>query len=166
MYRRRRRVASRAVKAVRYSNETYCQSVPSTVGVGDWNSSIAICMVPATQTAGMRKAKNFTLSMQYIDLKAPLAFALVYVPQNQDPQDINRAVWSETATAPTSLYEPNQNVIMQGLVPLESNGRIEFKTRLARNLNSGDSVFLVLRTIADITTSPTFSCQLNFAICY
>lgn len=168
MYRRRssRRSVVRSVKPVKYSNETYCQSVPSTIPVSIWNNTVTINLVPSSATAGMRKAKNFTLSMQYTPFTAPVAFALVYVPEGLDPQELNRAAWSDEQTSPVSLYEPNQNVIMQGLLPVECNGRMEFKTRLARNLNSGDSIFLLLRGIADITTSPSFSCQLNFAICY
>lgn len=167
MYRRRsRRSVVRTVKPVKYSNETYCQSVPSTIAASNWNNSLFINLVPATQTAGMRKAKNFTLSMQYTSFEAPVAFALVYVPQGQNPSELNRAAWAAQSTAPTSLYEPNQNVIMQGLLPPECNGRQEFRTRLARNLNSGDTVYLVLRAIDDLTTTPAFACQLNFAICY
>ena len=62
--------------------------------------------------------------------------------------------------------EPNQNVIMQGLLPLTSNSRQEFRTRLARNLNSGDTIFLCLRPVIDITNIPDLTAQLNFAICY
>ena len=161
------RRGTRSVKAVKYSNETYTQSVASNSGLlGDWNNSIPLNLVPATQTAGMRKAKNFTLSMQYTPFDAPVAFALVYVPEGQEPQPINRAAWSTSETAPTSLYEPNQNVILQGLLPTTCNGRLEFRTRLARNLNSGDTIYLVLRSIDDFTEAPAFSCQLNFAICY
>ena len=155
------------MKAVKYSNETFTQSVAQSAGlVADWNNSIALNLVPATQSAGMRKAKNFSLSMQYTPFDAPVAFALVYVPEGQEPQSINRAAWSTSETAPTSLYEPNQNVILQGLLPTECNGRLEFRTRLARNLNSGDTIYLVLRSIDDFSTGPAFSCQLNFAICY
>ena len=166
MYRRRRAIRSRSVKSVKYSNETYCQSVPNTVPVSNWNNTLALNLVPAADTSGMRKAKNFTLSIQYADLTSPLAFALVYVPEGQQPNTLNRAAWANQATSPVSLYEPNQNVIMQGLCPLDSNGRLEFKTRLARNLNSGDSIYLLCRTVTDITTGIDFTCQLNFAICY
>ena len=167
MYRRRRYSrGTRSVKSVKYSNETYCQNVPNTIAVADWNDTLMLNLVPAAPVAGMRKAKNFTLSMQYSGFQCPIAFALVYVPEGQAPQQINRAAWSESSTAPTSLYEPNQNVIMQGLLPVTSNSRQEFRTRLARNLNSGDTIFLCLRPIQDINATAQFTAQLNFAICY
>ena len=55
---------------------------------------------------------------------------------------------------------------MQGLIPPTCNGRLKFLTRLACNLNSGDSIYLVLRSIDVMTNAPAFSYQLNFAICY
>lgn len=179
MYRRRRysRVP-RSVKSVKYSNETAIQSVPQSTAPGVWNAGLAVALVPSVNSAGMRKAKNFTLSFQYQfhfqDLGVPINFALVYVPEGQVPGTLGRAAWSNNS-APVSLYEPNQNVILQGLLPATCTGRMEFRTRLARNLNSGDAIYLVMRPIDDLSTQASESgeyqgiglcAQLNYAIAY
>lgn len=169
MYRRRSssRRYNRRIKTVKYSNET--QSVS-----GNWiipeggDQNLAINMIPAIAQQGVRKCKNFELSMVSEPWSnedtAPVFWALVYVPQGTSPSQIQ--VGSSTNTA--SMYEPNQNVIMTGIWPSNLTSMYKVKTRLARNLNSGDSIYLVLRNAGDIeeNASKPYAISCNYAISF
>ncbi len=149
-----RRSYGRPVKTVKYSNET---SQLRSVFLTDTGSvanpmNQAVVAIPPADIQGLRKAKNFTLRLQY-QIRgsfnqpnvAPIYWALVYVPEGQTAQNINIAgsqSVGQDPMAPVSFYEPNQNVIMSGVItpdqPVQTN-----RTRLARNLNSGDTIQLV-----------------------
>ena len=163
MYRRRRSF-SRRIKSVRYSNETmnYINNVQS-MPAGNTFEANGI-LIPSVANQGTRKVKNFDLQFMYGTLPAPTAFCLVYVPEGQNPSAMTLSAGGD----PASLYEPNQNVIMSGILPPEANTTIHFRTRLARNLNSGDTIQLVLKTIdgASQEISFGFYAQLNYAIAY
>lgn len=175
-----RRISRRSYSGIRrgpkYSNETSLQTVPSSKTIGDWDNQINMCMIPPSQNQGMRKAKNFTLTLTKTDsdgaLTTPIAWALVYCPNSVTPSNINIANWTATNSSPVSFYEPNQNVIMSGVLPANSNASAVFRTRLARNLNSSDTIFLVLTNVltdAQHTANPcnfSVSASLNYAICY
>lgn len=168
MYRRRAssRRYNRRVKTVKYSNETSSVSGDWTIEGGDQN--LALNMVPAIAQQGVRKCKNFELSMVGSpwsdESSVPVFWALVYVPQGTNPSSIN--IGAESTTA--SLYEPNQNVIMTGIWPSNLTTMYKVKTRLARNLNSGDSIALVLRTASELAddTTKSFAISLNYAISF
>ena len=148
-------------KAVKYSNETsvssfsfwcdYSNGQPTGKHVLD----NIVLLIPATSIQGMRKAKNFTLRMT-TNAVNPMLFALVYVPEGTHPSKIT--VDSGPADTPFShitssdLYNPNQNVIMSG--EIVANMQNNFKTRLARNLNSADSVCLVIKSQFPETVDP------------
>lgn len=194
MARRYRRYRPRrALKTARYSNET----VPMTQGVlltsqtaenviTDYfnnENNIAVEVVGATTAQGMRKVKNFTLNMVIVgstasgiyavqnNFLAPVYWALVYVPQGQDVSDVT--------PGGVSLYEPNQNVIMSGILQPNDNV-ITKRTRLARNLNSGDKIYFcyVLKYLADpldetgtdqnrqLPFQVSIQGTCNYAICY
>ena len=154
-YRRRRYAIARPLKTAKYSNETYAGEVH--LNTNQLRASMVI--VPETQILATRKVKNltirlnvaqisFTLHGQATDLSshdAPfnVLFAAVYVPQGTTPDVLHIAnvPTQGTVTTAVSLYEPNQNVIMSGMInPYQPT---TVKTRLARNLNSGDQVYLV-----------------------
>lgn len=162
MPRRVRRAASRRTyKVQKYSNETVSYTVNLQKLAGQKVSNYYI-VVPASTIFGVRKTKNYTL---YIDIcsqdndPATLCWALVFVPSGQQPGQINFSDQNITA-----YYEPNQNVIASGIASNKELVRV--KTRLARNLSSGDYVALILcappfsNYIADIT----FTC--NYAIAF
>lgn len=162
MPRRARRAASRRTyKVQKYSNETvsYTLSIQKVAGNKASNSYI---VVPASTIFGVRKTKNYTL---YIDLStqdnaaATLCWALVFVPSGQQPGQINFSDQNITA-----YYEPNQNVIAAGIATNKELVRV--KTRLARNLSSGDYVSLVICAppAAQYTGALTFTC--NYAIAF
>ena len=181
-HRRRRYALSRPVKVTKYSNETFGSQfdMDNVSGVVGSHGSFELPVVPDSRgVLGTRKCKNFTLRIgvnqtTIIDgtgvqpdelITARIAFALVYVPEGTNPSDIQFGVGQNAL----SLYEPNQNVIMAGIV--DSQQTYSFKTRLARNLNSGDQIFLLFADLTavgaatDSTSTPvTFS--LNYAISF
>ena len=89
-----------------------------------------------------------------------MLWALVYVPSNTTPSEMG--LFGD----PHSVYEPNQAVIMCGLYDPESPGNTaKCSTRLARNLNSGDSIAFVYRFSND-TAPVSIQFTLSYAICY
>ena len=95
-------------------------------------------VVPASPTQGMRKVKHLTISLTTVDGVTALFWALVYVPEGYSVNPLN--------TNPgASLYEPNQFVLNSGIVD-PSAGPIRISSPLSRNLNSGDSIWLVVGT--------------------
>lgn len=130
-------------------------------------------MIAPIQSQGMRKAKNFTLSISSSPFYngtddseeyTPIAFALVYVPQGTNPSSITLG----TESAAASLYEPNQNVILSG-VYTAGDSALRIRSSLARNLNSGDSIVLCMKFInqsGPTWASNTLFAQLQYAIAY
>lgn len=138
---------TRRVKTVKYSNETYNYAGSYTVNNASQKNSWSETLISAIDQQGVRKCKNFELSLTGTPFTAgdtiahaPMFFALVYVPQGTEPSQIS--IGNPDACA--SLYEPNQNVIMCGVWPSDLTAPFIKKTRLARNLNSGDRIVLVM----------------------
>ena len=106
----------------------------STANAGYYQSGQVV--VPATTTQGMRKVKHLTVSMTAaLETTTPFFWALVFVPQGYNAN----VLFSEAG----SIYEPNQFVMACGLVDPDA-GPIRIRSPIARNLNSGDSVQLIL----------------------
>lgn len=165
-------------KKVRYSNETTAINVQGTIA-GNSNPVFptiddkkGVVLVQAATLQGTRKVKNMLLSISSIGNKVPILCAIVYVPQGTEATTLQSSATNQRAGA--SLYEPNQNVIMQFVLNPTNPDTMQgcnvqhFKTRLARNLDSGDSVVLVctpaytMTTDQDVRISGTF----NYAISY
>ena len=115
MYRRRYRVPrsySYRAPRTRFSNETMnSTNTLNFTGTGTTNIN-PIVLVPSISQQGVRKTKNYTLSLycsQIGENSVPLQFVLVYVPEGTNPS----ALQIGTDQATSSLYEPNQNVILQ-----------------------------------------------------
>lgn len=169
----------RSLKSVRYQNQTWSITFGNNTsgsgalsplpngdgyywGIGD--------VVPATSVAGMRKVKNFTVTITGQEggtaVNYPTYWLLVYVPEGQN------------AAAPTlgygtagSIYEPNQNVIMSGVVNFNDTSVVRTRNRLARNLNDGDSIQLLIVTYPTQTGTATtpdkiFGMTINYAITF
>ena len=98
----------------------------------------SIPIVPATDVQGMRKVKHLTLSFSSAS-DTRLCYVLVFVPQGYDPNPIR----IPNLGYATSLYEPNQYVMSSGTLDF-SGGPLRIRTPLSRNLNSGDSIHLIL----------------------
>nr|DAW44368.1 MAG TPA: hypothetical protein [Circoviridae sp.] len=150
----------RPLKTVKYSNET--SNITSTFSISQ-GAQINAPLVTASSIQGIRKAKNFSLKILYAGT-APLMFVLIYVPQGQDVKAITRGTYQ----APASLYEPNQNVIMSGYIVPNNSQAQTFRTRLARNLNSGDSIQIAIACAGanDSVTDSAIGISLNYAITF
>ena len=130
-------------------------------------------LIEPVLTQGVRKAKNFTLSLnascfkvsgdegsQYINY-FPMLFALVYVPNGFDPLSLD-----VTLNQSIELYKANKYIILQGIL---ENGKIK-KTYsyLARNLSAGDKICLIIKPILSEDNQPILKLNaiLNYAIKY
>lgn len=162
-YRRRYARVSRPLKTVKYSSETTNFYNPITFAAGE-TLGVAAIMIAAVDGQGMRKVKNCTLHIE-TTVVLPLAFALIYLPQGRDLA--NQPLNIGSARAPAALYEPNQNVILSGVVS-NNSPQLTFRNRLARNLNSGDSIALIIKPIKTPTeeVNGEFYASLNYAISY
>lgn len=172
MPRTRSRRRARGLKTVRYSNETTSIATPLPASQAG-KSLVFANLVKGIDQQGIRKVKNFTLRVTH-GCPTPLFFALVYVPAGQTAAGLKFGTYTpEGGAVPASLYEPNQNVIMCGTIDTGSatypTQASTFRTRLARNLNSGDSIALVLGQGFSPSgeNSPfNFALTLNYAICF
>ena len=174
---------TRPKKSVRYSNETMYTDWVATVKNGTrFNTHLKFTypVIPVSNVQGMRKIKNITFNLlmhpdPYLgteitndNFNPNFYWALVYVPEGQG---VGSSVPTDQTNAFASAYEPNQNVIMSGVG--QFNSPLTRKTRLARNLNSGDTVHLIIITsIGDADTTAQqdtgfwLTGTINYAICY
>nr|QIR82186.1 capsid protein [unidentified] len=119
-------------------------SFPEETTNGLYQSAVQVVAPDTTQ--GMRKVKHLTVSLALnsggnAEDTAELFWALVFVPQGYSPN----AMYSTTGSVSGSLYEPNQFVMNAGIVD-PSAGPIRFRSPISRNLNSGDSIYLIVGT--------------------
>lgn len=175
----RRRYYRGYSKKLRYASETMTQTAQIETGAtpaqnitanGNYGVFPPLQIITPAVTQGIRKVKNFTLSIAptLIDpangnaqVYIPVRYVLIYVPEGTNPNQI------QIGAGVNSLYEPNQNVIIQGSFLTGTPYRTS--TRLARNLNSGDSIYLLMaasNTAAWGTQKATFGINLNYAIAY
>ena len=98
----------------------------------------AISVIPPTELQGTRKVKHFTLSFSSQDINALIYYSLIFVPAGYEPQRINIPETGFAAPA----YDANQFIISQGVLDF-TGGPLRIKSPLSRNLNSGDSIYLV-----------------------
>ena len=139
-YRRRYRPYTKKDK---WSVETKSIAIATKAGS---SSGTAVMIIPPSTTEGRRTIKNITISCS-----VPLSFrwVIVYVPEgtnvgqlNQEPAQIQPS--QTTAVSIVSIYEPNQYVISAGTYD-SGAGPNRIFSPLARTLNSGDRIFLVIR---------------------
>ena len=100
----------------------------------------AVTVVPAASIQGMRKVKHLTVSMANPAASVGggasiLYYALVYVPAGTTPGALS--------ASDGPMYEPNQYVMCCGVFDFDA-GPLRIHCPTARNLNSGDSVSLLI----------------------
>lgn len=174
----RKKGYSRKYKKVRYSNETSTFSIDSAIAADStatfpvYSGKNGKVLVEAANIQGTRKVKNMTISLSTSQINVPVYCAVVYVPQGTEASSIN--INASATAGPNSLYEPNQNVIMQFVLnPVYTQGQgsnvQRFKTRLARNLDSGDKIALIMApststqsAIDHFKVSGTFNYAISF----
>ena len=96
----------------------------------------ALSVVPSSSTQGMRKVKHLTAELTCGSAGAVIWWCVAFVPQGYTVNAINSA-------AGGSFYEPNQFVLAAGVNDPDA-GPIRIRTPISRNLNSGDSLWLVV----------------------
>ena len=170
MYRRRRGYKIVRSKK-RYSNETTtiafardfsnAETQPKT---GQANT-LGYTLVSAASLQGTRKVKNMTISLSSIGCPVPLICAVIYCPGGIAPSPITVPSASEAVGA--RMYEPNQNVILSGVISTGEPAKT-FYSRLARNLNSGDAIALIIKSPqnAAAVVKSGITCSLNYAMSY
>ena len=166
----------------KYSNETVAFDLDledASIDAGDtWprkdnpqegENPKGILVVPASNIMGNRKVKNFTIKVGTKNSNSPIYGALVYVPEGTIAGDLG------TNSLYKSLYEPNQNVIAQFIIPPNCNRKLEdghyfvidsqssqmvtVSTRLARNLSSGDCIVLIFSNSDDKKVNRNYAYQ-------
>ena len=163
----RRRYYRRTGKKAKYSieqtmintpaNSTWPQfaaSLPSLAA----SRQIGFSVIPPTDVTGMRKVKHFTLSFNGSSDLFPCAYALVYVPEGYEPQRLNLP--EQNYAFP--LYDANQFIISSGVLDF-SGGPLRIRSPLSRNLNSGDSIYLLLATYEGVEDF-TIIANISYAI--
>ena len=99
-------------------------------------------VVQSSPTQGMRKVKHVTVSLTSSPSPAAanqsIFWVLVYVPEGYSVNHLQ-------GTPGASFYEPNQFVMACGCNDPEA-GPIRIRSPISRNLNSGDSIWLVVGT--------------------
>ena len=111
-------------------------------------------IVPSATVQGMRKVKHVTVSLSKLAAAEAIPFywALVYVPEGYNANPIG--------PLGGSLYEPNQYVMACGCIDPDA-GPIRIRSPIARNLNSGDSISLIIGCTA---AQKTFMGVVSYAI--
>ena len=132
------------------------------------NSSVTFNVIPSINIQGVRKVKNFTINIEgdfhkegdIKDKSYVINYMLIY-----HPSGLNIPAITIPAQIPGELFKANQYIILQGiLTPL--NNKIQY-SKLARNLNSGDSIDLILINPSSTTDlAGNILCNLNYAIAY
>ena len=106
----------------------------------DSGTSSTWLLVPATTLEGMRKVKHLMVNLTIDPDSVGPMWSIVYVPQGTTVGSINVT----TSASATGMYEPNQFVMNCGIAD-PTAGPIRFSSPVARNLNDGDAIALVVR---------------------
>jgi len=134
-----RRAPRRTIKSYnrdKYSKENFRVSIATGAESVNGLYQGGQVIVPATTVQGMRKVKHVTVSLsKYTTQTSPFFWALVFVPQGYSANTLG--------VAGGSIYEPNQYVMACGCIDPDA-GPIRIRSPISRNLNSGDSISLVI----------------------
>lgn len=142
-----RRYRRRRINRDKYSHET--TNIQSS-NISEWSLIPAInqytmpsyqwsiSIVPAVDSQGMRKVKHLTVSFSCA-ADVVLYYYIVFVPQGYQPQNIAVPTSSSAVTG----YAANQFIMGSGVLDF-SGGPLRVRSALSRNLNSGDSINIIL----------------------
>lgn len=140
--------------------------------------TFAYDIIPALNTYGVRKIKNISLQLTLSPIPCPVLWAVIYLPEGLGTPDQNKNLYAKLNGPDdymASIYEPNQNVIMAGILPSSPSQTstptvIRRMTRLARNLSSGDRVQLAFNigVPAEQVSGYSFTCSAltSFAVAF
>lgn len=108
---------------------------------------------------GLRKVKNLTITFTSTT-QSLYFYALIYVPQGQN---LSLITLPDSGYA-EDVYPANQYVLSSGWLSF-TGGPCRIFTPLARNLNSGDTIHLVLATPNAPDDEMVFA-EVQYAICF
>lgn len=156
MARYRRRRYSRKRK-YNIENRPLNITVPNTTENGFFQNQTEI--VPATTTEGVRQVARMTITLTgYNDTIRPVYWALVYIPEG--------AVTSSLFPNQTTLFNPSNYVLASG-VSDPTSGPIRISSRLRKNLNASDRIYLLTATNKNNATDlVVLNGLVRYAICY
>lgn len=108
-------------------------------------------IVPPSTVEGVRQVARITISLQG---PQPLYWAIVYIPEGV----------TTTALFPNSdtLFEPSNYVLNAGVVDPDA-GPIRISSKLRKNLNAGDRIYLLTATA---TNQTVYRGLVRYAVCY
>ena len=137
-------------------NITNWTQVPPATDFETTSYQFSIGVIPPIQSEGMRKVKHITASFSN-SADTLLYYALVFVPQGYEPQTIH----IPSSGNAVNNYSANQFVMSSGVLDF-SGGPCRIRSPLSRNLNSGDSIWLIL---GSVLASPTpVNAQISYAM--
>lgn len=154
-YRRRFRRANRDKFEV--ENHPITVVTPTTVTNTLYQLPVNIAAPSATE--GVRKIKHITCTLTAAEDPAAgynhnIWWAIVFVPEGYTPNAMNITT--------SSIYEPNQFVLCCG-VNDPTAGPIRIRCPLSRNLNSGDSLWIIVgSTIASFRIQGMVSYAISY----
>jgi len=95
----------------------------------------------------MRKVKHLTVQLSTVNSVAGIYWALVFVPEGYNPN----ALFPSGTVNGNPMYEPNQYVMNCGVCDPDA-GPVRFSSRISRNLNSGDRLYMVIGSASSTDT--------------
>ena len=112
-------------------------------------------IVPASTVEGMRKMKHLIVQGASSNTSVQgIYWALVFVPEGYAANALNLN---------GSMYEPNQNILCAGIWD-PTAGNLRVHSPVSRNLNSGDTIHLLLK--CDTDTAVGVGVFVQYAISY
>ena len=119
-------------------------------------------MVAAAAAQGKRKVKNFDINLalqQGNQVGTLIYYALVYVPNTSAPSVIS-------TTSGTEFYAPASNVLCAGIYDADEGTGFRVRTRLARNLNAGDTIVLCTRASSSSASNISLNGVVSYVVSY
>ena len=126
-------------------------------------SQATVDIVAAIGAQGKRKCKNFDINLALQQnanqIGTLIYYALVYVPSTTTAGTISNSTGTE-------YYSPPNNVIAAGIYDCDEGTGFRIRTRLARNLNSGDAIQLVMRASSSSTSTINLQGVVSYVVAF
>lgn len=138
-------------------NRTVKALIPQNQENGYYQNQINI--VPATTTEGVRKVTRFNITLTQNIFNGPIYWALVYIPEG--------AVTSSLFPVMGTLFNPSNYVLTSGVCDTQA-GPIRISSRIQKNLNAGDQIYLLTAAVNQPSQPGTYFLEglVRYAITY
>lgn len=124
---------------------------------------VLVPIVPAISQEGVRKVKNISVSMAIQDDNSnasdnSIYWALIYAPEGTIINELKKD---------GELYQPSNFVINSGIFDSQNTSKYRISSRLARNLNANDRIYLLLGQDATSSDGPSrIAWLVRYAVCF